>query len=105
MRKEGTRVPVRVTIAVLKLSPFHWVTFVQDLRERDPLESIDYHDPEPKANFGEMVGRSAALRAVQRLIEVVAPTDATILLLGETGRGRNWLPEPSTGSVRALNFL
>ena len=35
IRKDGTRVPVLVATAVLKLSPFRWITFVQDLRERD----------------------------------------------------------------------
>src|SRR5580700_6691047 len=30
LRKDGTRVPVLVTTAVLKLSPFRWITFVQD---------------------------------------------------------------------------
>jgi formate hydrogenlyase transcriptional activator len=41
IRKDGTRVPVLVATAVLKLSPFRWITFVQDLRERDRLENID----------------------------------------------------------------
>ena len=41
IRKDGTRVPVLVATAVLKLSPFRWITFVQDLRERDRLESIE----------------------------------------------------------------
>jgi formate hydrogenlyase transcriptional activator len=81
-------VPVRIATAVLKLCPFHWVSFVQDLRDRDQLESIEHHDHEPKADFGEMVGRSAALRTVQRLIEQVAPTDATVLIPGETGTGK-----------------
>ncbi len=38
IRKDGSRVPVLVATAVLKLSPFRWITFVQDLSERDRLE-------------------------------------------------------------------
>ena len=41
IRKDGTRVPVLVATAVLKLSPFRWITFVQDLRGRDRLENVD----------------------------------------------------------------
>src|SRR5262249_30715895 len=41
-----------------------------------------------KAGFEHLVGRSAALRCVLRLVEVVAPTDATVLVLGETGTGK-----------------
>jgi formate hydrogenlyase transcriptional activator len=61
---------------------------VQDLRERDRIEDIADEDGEPKQNFGEIVGSSAALRRVQRQIEVVAPTDANVLILGETGTGK-----------------
>ncbi len=88
IRKDGTRVPVLVATAVLKLSPFRWITFVQDLRERDRTESIAEEDAEPGQDFEEIVGSSAALRRVQRLIEVVAPTDANVLILGETGTGK-----------------
>jgi len=88
IRKDGTRVPVLVTTAVLKLSPFRWITFVQDLRERDRFESINDQEAELKQDFQEMVGNSAALRRVQQQIEVVAPTDATVLILGETGTGK-----------------
>ena len=87
IRKDGTRVPVLVATAVLKLSPFRWITFVQDLRERDRLESIEEEDVEVKQDFEEIVG-SAALRRVQRQVEVVAPTDANVLILGETGTGK-----------------
>jgi formate hydrogenlyase transcriptional activator len=88
IRKDGTRVPVLVATAVLKLSPFRWITFVQDLRERDRLESTDDEDVEVKQDFQEIVGSSAALKRVLRQAEVVAPTDATVLILGETGTGK-----------------
>lgn len=88
IRKDGTRVPVLVATAVLKLSPFRWITFVQDLRERERLESIEDEDVELKQDFDEIVGGSAALRRVQRQVEVVAPTDANVLILGETGTGK-----------------
>jgi formate hydrogenlyase transcriptional activator len=60
IRKDGTRVPVLVVTAVLKLSPFRWITFVQDLRERDRLESIEDEDVELKQNFEELVGGSGS---------------------------------------------
>ena len=89
IRKDGSRIPVLVATAVLKLSPFRWITFVQDLRERDRLESVEEEDVEPKQeDFQEIVGASAALRRVQRQVEVVAPTDANVLILGETGTGK-----------------
>ncbi len=88
IRKDGSRVTVLVATAVLKLSPFRWITFVQDLTERDRLEAIDDEDLPLQKGFEEIVGTSAALRRVQRQVEVVAPTDATVLILGETGTGK-----------------
>jgi formate hydrogenlyase transcriptional activator len=88
IHKDGTPIPVLVATAVLKLSPFRWITFVQDLRERDREESLEDQDTESNQDFEEIVGGSAALRRVQRQIEVVAPTDATVLILGETGTGK-----------------
>ena len=38
--------------------------------------------------FGEIVGRSAALRHVLQQIEMVAPTDASVLILEESGTGK-----------------
>jgi DNA-binding NtrC family response regulator len=40
------------------------------------------------ADFHGMIGRSETMRKVYRLIETVGPTDATALILGETGTGK-----------------
>jgi len=41
--------------------------------------------------FDEIVGESSGLRTVLRQIETVAPTDATVLIQGETGTGKELL--------------
>ncbi len=51
-----------------------------------------------RAGFEEVIGTSPALREVLAQIERVAPTDAAVLLLGETGTGKEVL-------VRALHRL
>ena len=38
--------------------------------------------------FAEIIGTSAALRRVLHQVELVAPTDATVLITGETGTGK-----------------
>lgn len=39
-------------------------------------------------NFEDIVGRSSPVKSVLKAVETVAPTDATVLLLGETGTGK-----------------
>ena len=39
-------------------------------------------------NFGEIVGESVALKRVLKQVEMVAPTAATALILGDTGTGK-----------------
>jgi formate hydrogenlyase transcriptional activator len=49
-----------------------------------------YFEPEisPEHCFEDIVGRSPALRKVLEQVTIVAPTDSTVLLHGETGTGK-----------------
>jgi len=38
--------------------------------------------------FGDLIGQSGALRQIVSQIDLVAPTDASVLILGETGTGK-----------------
>jgi len=46
------------------------------------------HEIRSEPHFEEIVGRSAALQRALRDVEVVAPTDSGVLILGETGTGK-----------------
>jgi formate hydrogenlyase transcriptional activator len=39
-------------------------------------------------NFAEIIGESPALKRVLKQVETVAPTDSTVLIIGETGTGK-----------------
>ncbi len=47
--------------------------------------------PSEKEKLGDMVGRSAPVREIFGLIERIAPTDATVLIEGETGTGKDMI--------------
>src|SRR6266853_3432327 len=52
------------------------------------LESCAKESSHSETNFAGIVGQSSALRQVLHLVEMVATSDATVLLLGETGTGK-----------------
>jgi PAS domain S-box-containing protein len=87
IRKDKSRVRVLVTTAVLPSSPFPWTSFVQDITERERAEKVACESG-ASPEFEEIVGISAALKRVMGQVEIVAPTDATVLVLGETGTGK-----------------
>jgi formate hydrogenlyase transcriptional activator len=47
-----------------------------------------YLEEEVRAEFGAIVGDSPALNTSLHLVSVVAPTDSSVLILGETGTGK-----------------
>jgi formate hydrogenlyase transcriptional activator len=47
-----------------------------------------YLEEEIRAELGEIVGESPALKTTLSLVSVVAPTDSTVLIMGETGTGK-----------------
>ncbi|MCI0410653.1 MAG: sigma 54-interacting transcriptional regulator, partial [Acidobacteria bacterium] len=62
---------------------------VEQLKDKLQAENI-YLQEEIKTQqgFEEIVGHSAALKKVLHQVEQVAPTDATVLICGETGTGK-----------------
>jgi formate hydrogenlyase transcriptional activator len=56
-------------------------------RDKEVTQRL-YLEQEIRAEFGEIVGESPTLKAALNLVSVVAPTDSSVLILGETGTGK-----------------
>jgi len=62
---------------------------VDRLRERLELENAYLQEEiRIEGNHHGIVGRSAAIQKILRQVELVAPTDATVLITGESGTGK-----------------
>ena len=59
---------------------------VIDAKERLPRKPLRLLPSEH--NFEEIIGASQALKRTLKQVEIVAPTDSTVLILGETGTGK-----------------
>jgi formate hydrogenlyase transcriptional activator len=56
-------------------------------RDKEAKQRL-YLEDEIRAQSGAIVGESAALKAALQLVSVVAPTVSSVLILGETGTGK-----------------
>ena len=76
----------QVAIAVDNVRAYQEITALRDKLTREKL----YLEEEIRTdyNFEEIVGESAALKHVLRQVETVAESDSTVLILGETGTGK-----------------
>jgi formate hydrogenlyase transcriptional activator len=62
---------------------------VAELKDKLAQEKLYLEDEiRGELDFEGIVGQSSALRHVLNLVETVAPSDSTVLLLGETGTGK-----------------
>ena len=99
IRSNGEPFPVEATLSQVDVSGEKLFTIIlRDINERQKaeaelsklqLENV-YLQEEIKSehNFGELIGASAAMRVVFENIKKVADTDATVLITGETGTGK-----------------
>ena len=78
------QVACQVAIAVENTLEYEKATKDRDKETKQRL----YLEEEIRADFGEIVGESPALKTMLSLVSVVAPTDSSVLILGETGTGK-----------------
>ena len=62
---------------------------ISELRDKLAQEKVYLEEQiRTEMGFEQIIGNSAALKQVLQLVETVAPSDSTVLLLGETGTGK-----------------
>ena len=80
------QVASQVAIAVENAMAYSQIAGLKDKLAQEKLYLED--EIRSDANFEEIVGTSPALHRVLRLVEIVAPTNSTVLINGETGTGK-----------------
>lgn len=72
---------------------------IKELKEQLEQENVYLRDEiRTEHDFEDIIGESSALKRVLQQLEIVAPTDSTVLIQGETGTGKELI-------ARALHHL
>jgi len=81
-----THIAKQIAIAVENALAYREISQLKDKLAQEKL----YLEEEIRSemNFDQIVGDSPALKHVLELVQTVAPSDSTVLLLGETGTGK-----------------
>ncbi len=92
INRDRRRIPVRGTLAPIFDAGENPVGFVETVEDLRPLKAHG-----EKANqayrFGRVVGQSPQMEKLFRIVPVIAQSDASVLITGETGTGKDMLAE------------
>jgi DNA-binding NtrC family response regulator len=100
---------IPMTVRAMKAGALEFLT--KPCRDEDLLGAIEQAISRSRRvetpGFGDIVGTSEAIRGVITAVETVAPTDATVLVGGETGTGKELVARAihAVGRRRARPFV
>jgi formate hydrogenlyase transcriptional activator len=81
-----SQVAGQAAIAIENATAYHEIAQLKDQLAEEKLYLQD--EIRTDRNFGEIIGESPSFRGVLEQVATVAPTDASVLILGETGTGK-----------------
>lgn len=107
-RKDGGEFPVDIMLSPVQAQDGFVLSVIRDLSEKVRIQEELHRREQEKQyleeelnlenTFEEIVGESEKLKRVLKQVETVAATDVTVLILGETGTGKDLI-------ARAIHHL
>ncbi len=86
------RIPVRITIAPLKDIEGKMVGFLETVEDMRPLRAREEKTGQAYS-LGSLVGKSPQMEKIFQILPVVAQSDSSVLITGETGTGKDLVGE------------
>jgi PAS domain S-box-containing protein len=84
---DGTRIPISVSTAVLRDGEGRVIGGAETFRDLSEVEALR-RELEGRARVGDLVSRSPLMQRVFEVLPAVAASPSTVLILGETGTGK-----------------
>ena len=89
MTRTGQALPAEISASSVEIGGRTCiVSLVRDLTERERARQVLDDEVHAKYNYEDIVGESPALQETLRQAQLVAPTDSSVLIQGETGTGK-----------------
>ena len=92
VNQDHQKIPVRMTFAAIRDQTGRITAFLEALEDIRALRESGGKMP-PAYGFGQIVGRSPQLERLFQVLPMIAQSDSSVLITGETGTGKDLLAE------------
>ncbi|MCK8601586.1 sigma-54 interaction domain-containing protein [Desulfoferrobacter suflitae] len=92
LNRDRQKIPVRVTFAPIRDVHGCLIGFLETLEDVRLLRELDGKIGSAYG-FGKLIGRSPEMERIFRILPVIAQSDSSVLITGETGTGKDFVAE------------
>jgi len=92
INRDRRKIPIRVTFSPIRDKDGNLLGFLEAVEDVRLLRELD--GKSGKAfSFGQLIGRSPQMERIFRILPVIAQSDSSVLITGETGTGKDFVAE------------
>lgn len=103
INRDRQKIPVRITTSVIRDIHGRIMGYLEAVEDIRLLKSLNGKTEQAYA-FGQVIGRSPQMERIFRVLPVIAQSDSSVLITGETGTGKDFVAEAiHHGSQRGKN--
>jgi PAS domain S-box-containing protein len=92
INRDRQKIPVRITFSVIRDIDGRTMGYLEAVEDIRLLKSLNGKTDQAYA-FGQIIGRSPGMERIFRVLPVIAQSDSSVLITGETGTGKDFVAE------------
>ncbi|MBW1997470.1 MAG: sigma 54-interacting transcriptional regulator [Deltaproteobacteria bacterium] len=92
INRDRQLIPIRMTVAPLRGAEGVITGYVESVEDLRPLKELAQKKGQAYS-FGQIIGRSPKMEKIFHLLPLLAQTDSSVLITGETGTGKDLVAE------------